>query len=76
MSDDAQKAMFDMVNEVRRITKVFEEAHAEIPKKDNQASIMTALLGVFIEYSMSCGLPMHKIRESADYALKKYEEIV
>lgn len=76
MSKEAERTMFDMVNEIRRITKVFEEAHAELNKNDVKASIMTALLGVFIEYSIKTGLPMYKIRESAKYALDKYEEIV
>lgn len=73
---EVEKSMLDMVNEVRRLTKVFEEAHAELNKKDVQASIMTSLLGVFIEYSRNCGMSMKNIRGATEYALDRYEKFI
>lgn len=72
---EVEKSMLDMVREVRRMTQVFEEAHSELRKRDVQSGIMTALLGIFIEYSIKCGLPMSKIRDAAGYAFDKYEKI-
>jgi hypothetical protein len=68
--------MFDMVKEVRRMTQVFEEAHSDLKRNDVRSSIMTALLGIFIEYALSCGLSVKSIRGAAEFAFKKYENIV
>lgn len=76
MSSESQNAMRDMVKEIRRITKVFEEAHSELKGSEVKSGIMTALLAVFVEYSIKSGLSMDKIRDATEYAFQKYEKII
>lgn len=73
--NEPQEAMLDMVKEVRRVTKVFEEAHSDLSKAELQSSIMTALLGIFIEYSRQCRMSMKSIRGATEYALDRYEKL-
>lgn len=73
---ESQSAMLDMVKEVRRVTAVFEEAHADLGSSELKSGIMTSLLAVFIEYSVRSGLSMKSIREASEHAFDKYEKII